>query len=347
MELGWAGLALVMVASAGAALVFTPAAAAVAARFKFVDNPQGYKAHGAPVPLLGGVAVALATAAGLMVALLTTGVSFSRGLQALTFGAIVILAAGLVDDIRNLSPRYKVAWQIAAAAAAGLALSYLGVRLGLFLTWPRFPMILVTAAWVVGITNAVNLTDNMNGLCAGFGAIAALALAVLNLQTGEAGVAVAAAALGGACIGFLPYNWPRARIFLGDTGSMFIGFLLAALSVMGVYTVGATIPVLAIYSPLFLLAIPLLDSALVVALRLRINHPPWIGDRRHISHRLVRRGMKPATAVAVLWSAAAASSLGALLLPTVGPQQAPLLLSLLLLALGALAGAAGTKGLDD
>lgn len=347
MEFDWLGLVAVIVVSASATLVLAPFAARMATRFGALDKPQGYKTHERPTPLLGGAVVALATAAGLAFALVGAGIVFGPGLQALAVGAGVIVIAGLVDDVRNLAPRYKFAWQVAAAAAAGSSLSLLGVRLDLFLSWPRLPMALLTAVWVVGITNAFNLSDNMNGLCAGLGAIAALALAVLNLQTGEAGVAAAAAALGGACLGFLPYNWPRARIFLGDTGSMFIGFLLAALSVMGVYTRGATIPVLAVYSPLFLLAIPLLDSLLVVVLRLRIGNPPWIGDRRHISHRLVRRGMRQTTAVMVLWAAAAASGLGALLLPTVGAAQAPLLLGLLVLALTALAGAAGTKGLDD
>jgi UDP-GlcNAc:undecaprenyl-phosphate GlcNAc-1-phosphate transferase len=336
-----------MLASACASLVLAPLAARVAVRLRILDDPKGYKSHARPTPLLGGVAVALSTAAGLVFAVAAGGPGFGPALQALAVGAVVILAAGLIDDTRVLSPRYKFAWQVAAAAAAGLALAFLGVRLGLFLTLPRLVMAALTAGWVVGITNAFNLSDNMNGLCAGLGGIAAVTLAILNLQSGEVGVAAAAAALGGACLGFLPYNWPRAHVFLGDTGSMFIGFVLAALSVMGVYTRGATIPVLAIYSPVFLLAIPLLDSLLVVLLRLRVGHPPWIGDRRHISHRLVRRGMQPATAVAVLWTAAAASGFGALLLPTVGAAQAPMLLGLLLLALGALAGAAGTKGLDD
>ena len=137
-----------------------------------------------------------------------------------------------------------------------------------------------------------------------------------------------------ACLGFLPYNWPRARVFLGDTGSMFIGFLLAALSVMGVYTRGAHIPVLAVLTPVFVLAIPVLDAVLVVVLRVRDGQPPWVGDRRHISHRLVRRGMRPSTAVAALWAAGAACGFAALLLPTVGPTEAPLLLALLLCAWG-------------
>lgn len=347
MEFGWLGLIAVLVVSAGTSLLLVPIVARLATRLEILDRPAGYKGHARPTPLLGGIAVAAATIVGLVAASISTGTLPVPSIQALVAGAAVILAAGLVDDIRGLAPANKLAWQLAAAGAAGLALAMLGVHLDLFLTWARLPMILLTAVWVVGITNALNLSDNMNGLCAGLGAIAAVTLAALNWRNGELGVAAAAAALGGACLGFLPYNWPRARIFLGDTGSMFIGFLIAALSVMGVYTRGATIPVLAVYAPFFLLAVPLLDSLLVVALRLRIGHPPWIGDRRHISHRLVRRGMRPATAVAVLWAAAGASALAALLLPTVGATQAPMLVGLLLLALGALAAAAGTKGLDD
>lgn len=347
MEFGWAGLLAIVALSAVAALGLTPLVVKVALRLEILDRPQGYKSHAGPVPLLGGLAVASATTIGLAGVSLATGAPPALHVQALVAGAVVILAAGLVDDIRGLAPSYKLVWQLGAAGGAGLALALLGVRLDLFLTWARLPMILLTAAWVVGITNAMNLSDNMNGLCAGLGGIAALMLAVLNLQNGELGVAAAAAALSGACFGFLPYNWPRAGIFLGDTGSMFIGFLLAALSVMGVYTRGATIPVLAVYAPFLLLAVPLLDSILVVALRWRIGHPLWIGDRRHISHRLVRRGMQPAAAVAALWAVAGASGFAALLLPTVESAQAPMLLGLIVLALAALAGAAGTKGLDD
>ena len=267
------------------------------------------------------------------------------GLTALGVGAAVILVAGLLDDVRGLTPYHKVILQAAAAAGAGLALALLGVRLQLFLPWPPLPIIVLTALWVVAVTNALNFLDNMDGLCAGLGAVAAAFLAAVNLRSGEVTVALAAVALAGACLGFLPYNWPRARVFLGDTGSMFIGFLLAALSVMGVYMRGAHIPVLAVLTPVFVLAIPVLDAVLVVVLRVRDGQPPWVGDRRHISHRLVRRGMRPSTAVAALWAAGAACGFAALLLPTVGPTEAPLLLALLC-ALGALAAAAGTQGLS-
>jgi UDP-GlcNAc:undecaprenyl-phosphate GlcNAc-1-phosphate transferase len=323
-----------------------PLLISMARRFGALDRPAGYKAHGVATPLLGGVGIAVGTAFAVVWVLPESSREHVAGLSALAVGSLVILMAGLLDDLRGLSPTRKFLWQLGAATAAGLCLALLGVRLNLFLQWPPAPIIALTVLWVVGITNAMNFLDNMNGLCAGLGGIAAFSLSVTNLRSGEVTVAVVAAALGGACVGFLPYNWPRARIFLGDAGSMLLGFLLAALSVMGVYTRGARIPVLAVFTPLFVLGVPVLDLLLVVLIRWQAGHRPWAGDRRHISHRLVQRGMHPAAAVATLWAAGAACGLAALLLPTVGVAEAPLLLALLLCALGALAAAAGTRGLS-
>jgi UDP-GlcNAc:undecaprenyl-phosphate GlcNAc-1-phosphate transferase len=341
LESIWAGLVAFTIT-----ILSTPVARAVALRVGALDRPGGYKAHAAPTPLLGGLAVATGTGAACLWFLRDGLPEDVAGPMAIGIGTILILVVGLLDDVRGLSPRHKLAWQVTAAAAAGLALALLGVRLSLFLEWPSPPIILLTVFWVVAITNSVNFLDNMNGLCAGIGALAAMALAAVNVRTEAYTAATAAAALAGACLGFLPYNWPRARIFLGDTGSMLIGFWLSALSVLGVYTRGAEVPVLAVFTPLFVLGIPVLDLLLVTLLRLRVGHPPWVGDRRHISHRLVRRGLHPTTAVVTLWSAGAACGLAALLLPTVGPTQAPLLLALLACALAALALAAGSKGLD-
>jgi len=329
------------------AALATPLLAWLAKRLDVVDRPAGYKAHGVATPLLGGLAIAAGTVFAVVWVLPERSREHVAGLSALAVGSLIILLAGLLDDLRGLSPTRKFLWQLSAATAAGLCLALLGVRLNLFLQWPSAPIIVLTVLWVVAITNAMNFLDNMNGLCAGLAALAAFSLSVTNLRSAEVTVAVVSAAVGGACVGFLPYNWPRARIFLGDTGSMLLGFLLAALSVMGVYTRGARVPVFAVFTPLFVLGVPVLDLLLVLCIRVRIRHPVWTGDRRHISHRLVRRGMHPATAVATLWAAGAACGLAALLLPTVGVAEAPLLLALLLCALGALAGAAGTRGLSS
>jgi UDP-GlcNAc:undecaprenyl-phosphate GlcNAc-1-phosphate transferase len=330
--------------AAVATSMVTPALAWIARRLDILDHPGGYKAHSSPTPLLGGLGVAAGVVAGIAPALADSSNTELAGISALAVGGITILAAGLIDDVHGLAPRQKFSFQIAATAIAGSCLAILGVRLDLFLHWPPVPIVLLTVLWIVGITNAVNFLDNMNGLCAGLGAVAATSLAMINLRSGEFTVALVAASLAGGCIGFLPFNFPRARIFLGDTGAMLIGFLLAALSVMGVYTRGAEVPVLAVFTPLFVLGMPVLDSILVIVLRLAAGHPPWVGDQRHISHRLVRRGLHPAPAVVVLWAAGIACGLAAVLLPTVGVDQAPLLLALLLCALGALAGAAGTEG---
>ena len=344
--LDYADLGSAAVISCVVSALVTPLLAWLARRLGVIDRPAGYKAHGVATPLLGGLGVAVGTVLAVLWVLPESSREHVAGLSALGVGLLIIVMAGLLDDLQGLSPTRKFIWQLGAATAAGLCLALLGVRLNLFLPWPPAPIIALTVLWVVGITNAMNFLDNMNGLCAGLGAIAAFSLSLTNLRSGELTVAVVAAALGGACVGFLPYNWPRARIFLGDTGSMLLGFLLAALSVMGVYTRGARIPVLAVFTPLFVLGVPVLDFLLVVVLRMRAGHPPWSGDRRHISHRLVQRGMHPATAVATLWAAGAACGLAALLLPTVGVAEAPLLLALLLCALGALAAAAGTRGLS-
>jgi len=333
--------AIAFVASAS----LTPIARWLAERLAVLDRPVGYKAHPEPTPLFGGISLTAGFLGGVLWSVHIAELLELSDLLALGLGSSIIFVAGLVDDIYGLSPRNKLLWQFFAATCAGMLLAILGVRLQLFLGWGPLPLILLTVLWIIAITNAINFLDNMNGLCAGLGAIAAACLAVYNLRTGELVVALTAASLGGACLGFLPYNWPRARIFLGDAGSMVIGFALASLSVMGVYTTGAELPLLAVLAPLFVLAIPLLDAIIVVYLRIRAGDHPWLGDRRHISHRLVHRGMRPAAAVATLWAASAACGLAALLLPTVGVQAAPLLVALIGCSLAALIAAAGLRGL--
>lgn len=344
-SIGLSGLALTAAAAFTIALLATPAARALARRLDLFDRPAGYKAHAAPTPLLGGLGVAAGFLPVAAAAVAAYAPEHTRDVVALMAGAVLLLAVGLFDDARGLSPGRKLVWQGLAAAAAGVTLGLLGVRVDLFLNWPPLPLVLLTAAWIVGITNALNMLDNMNGLCAGLGAIAAACLAIFNLHTGETAVALAAAALAGACGGFLPWNWPRASIFLGDAGSMLIGFALASLSVMGVYTRGAELPLLAVLAPLFILAIPILDLLVVTGLRWRGGRPPWSPDRAHVSHRLVVRGMRPAAAVAVLWIAALGCGLAALLLPTTGAAEAPLLLLLVGALLAAVFGAAGWRGL--
>jgi UDP-GlcNAc:undecaprenyl-phosphate GlcNAc-1-phosphate transferase len=290
--------------------------------------------------------VAVATFAGSLWFVTVSDPANLIALSALAAGSVLILLTGLVDDLAGMRPAHKFLWQLIATIATGSLLAMLGVRLELFLAWPPEATIVLTVLWIVGITNAFNFLDNMNGSCAGLGAIAATSLALLNWHSGETLVASAAAALAGACLGFLPFNWPSARIFLGDTGSMFIGFSLASISVMGVYTRGAEVPVLAVFAPLVALAVPLLDAVLVVLLRLRAHRSPWVGDRRHLNHRLVRRGMRPRDAVLTLWVAGVACGAVAVALPLTTAAGSIALIAGLLLGLGALVVLAGFEGLS-
>jgi len=329
-----------------AAIVLAPVVIGAARRWRVLDRPGGYKAHAQPTPLLGGLIVAAATFVGATWLTAARGRAETAALSAIAAGSALIVAVGLVDDILGMGPRKKFLLQLLATASTGVWLGLLGVRLSLFLEWPSLPMIALTVVWIVGITNAFNFLDNMNGLCSGLGAITAASLAWLNWQSGETVVALMSASLAGACLGFLPFNWPSARVFLGDAGSMFIGYMLACLSVVGVYTRGAEMPGLAVFSPLVAFAVPVLDMVLVVLLRLRAHRPPWIGDRRHLSHRLVRRGLRPHNAVLALWGAAAGCGIVAVALGHVGLEGGLLLIGILVIGLGFLTATAGTEGLS-
>jgi UDP-GlcNAc:undecaprenyl-phosphate GlcNAc-1-phosphate transferase len=328
------------------AIVFAPVVIAAARRWGVLDRPRGYKAHAQPTPLLGGLVVAAAAFAGATWFAVALGRTETAALAAIAAGSALIVTVGLVDDILGMGPGKKFLLQLAAIASTGVWLGLLGVRLNLFLAWPSWPMIALTVLWIVGITNAFNFLDNMNGLCAGLGAIAAASLAVLNWQSGETVVALMSAALAGACLGFLPFNWPSARVFLGDSGSMFIGYMLACLSVIGVYTRGAEVPKLAVFSPLLVFAVPVLDVVLVVLLRLRAHRAPWMGDRRHLNHRLIRRGLRPRNAVLTLWGAAAGCGIVAVSLGHVGLVGGLVLIGSLVIGLGFLTVRAGTEGLS-
>jgi UDP-GlcNAc:undecaprenyl-phosphate GlcNAc-1-phosphate transferase len=332
--------------AATVAMLVAPVVIGCARRWGVLDRPQGYKAHAVPTPLLGGIMVAIASLAGALWLLPMRDVMGLAVLSALAIGAMLILIVGLVDDLRGMKPGHKLSWQLAATTATAGGLALIGDRLEPSLAWPPWPMIGLTVMWVVGLTNAFNFLDNMNGLCAGLGAIAALSLSILNWHFGEPALALASVALAGACLGFLPYNWPTARVFLGDTGSMFIGFLLAWLSVMSVYAHSAELPGVAMVAPLLVLTVPVLDALLVVMLRVRAGHVPWLGDRRHLNHRLVRRGMSQRGAVLVMWMAGAACGVAAVSLPLLAASAGLMLIGILALGLVALAVAAGAEGLS-
>jgi UDP-GlcNAc:undecaprenyl-phosphate GlcNAc-1-phosphate transferase len=269
---------LVAITALVLAAVATPVVRRVAWRYGFVDQPSFRKVHAAPMPRLGGVAIYL----GFILALLLLGTRFRiNELVGILVGATLVSLIGGIDDRHPVSPLPKLAVQ---AVAAGI-LVFSGVQVQMFAT--QWLNVLVTVIWVVGITNALNFLDNMDGLSAGVATVAAGFFLLLAALSGQYLVGALAAALLGACIGFLFYNFNPASIFMGDSGSLFIGFVLAAIGIKlrfpdNVDIVTWMVPVLA-------LGLPILDTTLVVISRLRRGkNPLTTPGKDHISHRLAR-----------------------------------------------------------
>lgn len=292
-----------------------------------VDDPGHRKIHHQPVPLAGGLAVFTGMAAVILGALAVVKLqllnpeaveklSYGLGrrapeLTAILLGALAMLILGWWDDRHELSPALKFAGQCLVA----LAVAGAGVRVTLFVPSVAFSYA-VTVLWILTVTNALNFNDNMNGLCGGLGAIAAAWIAFHAGREGQYLVASLALLVLGALLGFLPFNFPRASVFLGDAGSHLVGFLLAVLSILPhFYSPQHLNPSRwAVLSPLLILAVPLADLASVVWIRSRQRRPFWIGDNNHFSHRLVRAGLTRIQAVLLLWAAAAIAGVGTLLL---------------------------------
>ncbi|HWE61470.1 MAG TPA: MraY family glycosyltransferase [Chloroflexota bacterium] len=306
-----------------AALVATPVARRAAIRLDIVDHPSARKVHVSPVPYLGGVAIYLAFAAILLLdrdsLLHSSGVAKATSqLFAIVIGASLMALLGLLDDRFGLPPLLKLAVQLLGALI--LVLAQVTVQLNHF-QWLEAPL---TILWVVGITNAFNLMDNMDGLAVGTAGIAAcfFFLHAIMAITTQTLVASLAAALAGACFGFLFYNWSPAKIFMGDAGSLFLGYLLAALALkltlapitpqvsqiaraLG-YPVGSGTHAIALLAPIFVLGLPIFDTTLVTLSRLRRGVPISQGGRDHTSHRLVAAGMSHREAVMTLYLAGCA-----------------------------------------
>ncbi len=270
----------------------------LARRTGAVAHPRNDRWHRQTIPLLGGVAIAVATLSA------SVAMGFARDVPVLMSTATIIFVVGLVDDLLSLKPFTKLIAQIALAST----LVYFGYRLG----WLESRLLdnLLTIVWVVGLTNAFNLLDNMDGLCAGTAFVVSTML-IFGLMTGATRDTAAAeigflAVLAGAAAGFLVYNFPPASVFMGDSGSLLLGFSLAALTLSNDGVRGSRSDVLSVIAaPVFVLLIPIFDTTLVTVSRLLSGRSPAMGGRDHSSHRLVAIGLSERTAVFVLWFLAA------------------------------------------
>lgn len=273
------GLSLLL--SFSLALYGTPLAMKAATRFGIVDRPDGnLKVHTDPVPYLGGLAIYLA----FLLSLAFT-FEFSQELLGVLLGGTIIVLLGLIDDFGVLTPEVKFIGQFIAAFV--LIKSGTMIYLAFIPLWLR---VFLTLIWVVGVTNAFNIIDVMDGLSAGVGAVAAVTLSVVALVNGKVMVAIVAISLAGALIGFLRYNFNPARIYMGDTGSMFLGFTLAALSIgntVGSYTKTNFFGFIA---PVLILGVPIFDMLLVMYFRSRRGQSMFHGSNDHYAIRLKKAG---------------------------------------------------------
>lgn len=270
-----------------ATLLLTPVAAKMAHRFGILDHPEGHKAHPEPTPYLGGVAV---IAGMLVVGALAAGASGQ--LLTIVTCAVGMMLLGLLDDRAGLSPIVRVAYE----AAAGGALYLAGVRASF--GGPAWVDVVATMLWVVAVTNAVNLLDNMDGLASGVAAVSAFGVFAIAAKEGAFLDASMALAVAGASIGFLRHNFPPARIFLGDAGSLLLGFMLATMALK----LDLWVPSSAVRGVVGVLVVgvPLFDMGLVVIARLRGRRPVYLGARDHSSHRLVALGLSARTVAIVV-----------------------------------------------
>jgi UDP-GlcNAc:undecaprenyl-phosphate GlcNAc-1-phosphate transferase len=279
------------------ATLATPLVRRLALRWSFLDLPEARKPHDRPIPLLGGLAIIAGVLAGM--------VAYRERVELVQLGVILVGATwislwGLWDDRSGL----RVASKLVAQALAAAALVFAGVRVSLPL--PEVADVILSFLWIVAVTNAFNLLDNMDGLSAGIGAVTAACFLLLAVLNGQYLVGALAAATLGACLGFLVYNFNPAQIFMGDSGSLFLGFILAVLGIKLRFpdnsnTVTWMVP------PLVLL-IPLFDTTLVVVSRLRRGlNPLRTPGRDHLSHRLVERGWTLRETVLLLLLASCAS----------------------------------------
>jgi UDP-GlcNAc:undecaprenyl-phosphate GlcNAc-1-phosphate transferase len=260
------------------------------------------------VPRLGGVAIAIAALVPIITTLsvgrLPIGGAEAMRAIGLTFLALVVLALGIADDVRGTSPREKLVVQTFAAIATWV----IGVRIerltgvsGTAVTLAPWLSLCVTTIWIVGITNAMNLIDGLDGLAAGVGLVAVITFGVFGWMDGHGLVVLVAASLVGALIGFLVFNWTPARITMGDSGSLFLGYLLA---VTGILCTVKQYTAFAVGVPVLALGIPIADTALAIVRRIRRGTPVTEGDRDHVHHRLVKAGLSQRDAVVWLYGGA-------------------------------------------
>ncbi len=316
-----AGVLLALFVALVVSFLTSPVVKAFAYKVGAVDVPKdNRRMHHVPIPRLGGLAVFF----GFIISILLF-VEMTDQFRSILLGAVIIVVLGVVDDITPLPAKLKFLVQIGAAlipAMNGVVIHVLS-NPNLFSENPYWNLgmlsVPATVLWIVAITNAVNLIDGLDGLAIGVSAISATTVLVISLLVSEVQVAMVMAALVGACVGFMPYNINPAKMFMGDTGATFLGFILACMSVEGLFKSWA---IISFAVPFLILGLPIFDTAFAFIRRIAHGQSPMQADRSHIHHRLIDMGLNQKQAVATLYVISAILGLSAVVLTTSGELRA-------------------------
>jgi len=312
----------------------TPAVKWFAKRVGAIDIPKdSRRVHKSPIPRLGGLAIFI----GFFLSVLFMA-EIDIQVRGVLIGAVIMVILGVLDDIFTLRAYIKFLVQIVAALVA----IYHEVVIEIFsnpfafgsgldsdLIFLGYLAIPITVIWIVGITNSVNLIDGLDGLAVGVSTISATVMLIIALMVSYPNVAIIMAALAGACIGFLPYNFNPAKIFMGDTGALLLGYLLATVSIIGLFKFYAVVSVAA---PLLILALPLIDTSFAFFRRLFKGQNPMSPDRGHFHHRLIDMGLSQKQAVAILYAVSGLLGLIAVIITTNDKMRAVILLIAVIIA---------------
>ena len=330
-----------LLVAAVVAFITTPVVRSLAFRIGAVDVPKdNRRMHNHPIPRMGGLAIFF----GFILSAIIF-VPLETPIRGMLLGGVIIVILGIFDDIYALPAKPKFLVQIVSALIAVLMGNQIDIlsNPNIFSSDPYWELgwlsIPISVLWIVGITNAVNLIDGLDGLACGVSTISSLTMLVIALVAAEPQVAFLMAALAGGCIGFLPYNLNPAKIFMGDTGSTFLGFILATVSIQGLFKSYA---IISFAVPFLMLGLPIFDTCFAIFRRVSHGQSPMSPDRGHIHHRLIDMGFNQKQAVAVLYVISAILGLSAVMLTTTSALKA----MLFLLALCAAGGVSAKLYLD-
>ncbi len=279
----------------------------IAFKIGAVDQPDKRKVHSKPMPRIGGLAIYTSFLIGLFFFFPDSDV-----IGPIIAGSFIIIMTGLLDDILQLSPKIKLIGQVGAAVVTvlgGIRIEFITLPFGDRIEFELF-VIPVTILWIIAVTNAINLIDGLDGLAAGVSSIALITISLLAISMGDSTSALIGLILLGSTLGFLVYNFYPAKIFMGDTGSLFLGYMISVLSVTGLYK---NVTLFSLIVPIIILAIPILDTAFAIVRRIVHNNPISAPDKFHLHHCIIRLGFSHRQTVIMIYAMSSLFSIAAVI----------------------------------